>query len=112
MEADVRNVIQAQIRILRSLKLAALQLEYTTGDVLSLSLLPNETTSELRQERASGRAAVTALTALMKDLVTIIEKASGELQPFKKFVEECDRNLQKLEPRISLRGELEEKGKK
>jgi hypothetical protein len=113
MQADVRNVIQAQIRIIRSLKLAALQLEYTADDVLSLSWLPDETTSELREERADGWVNVTGLLGHMSKVIGAM-KAGGETLPSEaqNLGGECDRYIQKLEKRISLRAELEEKGKK
>jgi len=50
----------------------------------------------------------------MKPMITAIEKGKSELLPFEvqKFVDECDRNLREIEPRISLRAELERKAKK
>jgi len=113
METDVRDVIQAQIRIIRSLKLVALQLEYTTDDVLSLSWLPAETTSELREERADGWVNVTGLLGHMSKVIGAM-KHGGELLPdeAQNLAGECERYIQKLKRRISLRAELEEKAKR
>lgn len=115
MEAKVREILQGQIRILRSFKAIALQLGNVEEDVSRTAFLdaPYSKTAVLREERIEVWATVSGVLKRLGEVLSLMEAGGGGMVEMKArdIVNECDQALEALYRRTSLRASLEEKAR-